>query len=225
MPDSGLYLHPRALGPAPLSASVMRPPSHSIVLLPIALVGLAAVVIATPKFGAPVVVSVVDVTDFANTKRVTVEFLQRDPAAVFAPTPTLQLRVAGRWKRALRFLAFEDRGYLFDRTNRQRFVFDFPLQTEACKVSLGYRVDSALGAKAYSFLSRHGFSEKFPAISESILECVQREPKLRHVEFELTIPAGRHNETRQPTPGERQACTRESPARRGCAFRWAALSV
>src|SRR5258707_542948 len=114
----------------------MRLRSRIIALLFITVIGLAVFFVATLKSATPVAVSVVSVSEVEDTKRVTLEFLQRDPAAVFAATPTVQLRVAGRWKRALKFLTFEDRGYLFDRTNRQRFVLYFPRDTDACRVSL-----------------------------------------------------------------------------------------
>ena len=162
-------------------------------LLLIVLVGLAVFVVAAPKSAAPVAVSVVSVVELEDTKRVTVEFFQRNPAAAFAETPTLQIRVAGRWKRALKFLTFEDRGYLFDRTNRQRFVLDFPRETDLCRVSLAYRVGSTYCLKTYSWLSRHGMAERLPGISESILKHATGEDRLRRVERELAIPAGTHN--------------------------------
>jgi hypothetical protein len=80
-------------------------------------------------------------------------------------------------------------------------VFDFPRQTEACRFSLGYRVGPRPYCQAYFFLSRHGVSQKFPAFSKAILKCVPQQPRLRHVECELEIPAGTQNHALQPTPG------------------------
>jgi hypothetical protein len=184
----------------------MRLRSRIIVSMLIALVGLGMFFAATSKSAGPVTVSVVSVAELEDTKRVTVEFLQREPAAVFAATPTFQIRVAGRWRRALKFLTFEDRGYLFDRTNRQRFVLDLPRDTDACRVALPYYLGSKCWLRTYSCLSRHGLSEKFPRISESILKHATGESKLRRVECELDIPSGRHNLSLEPTAAALCVC-------------------
>ena len=167
----------------------MRVRSRILVLPVIALVGLAVFVVATPKSAAPATVSVVNVTEMENTKRVTVEFLRRDAVARFAEAHQLQIRVAGRWQPPVSLPTFED-GYLLARTNSQRLVFDFPRETEACRFSLGYRVGPRPYCQAYFFLSRYGVSQKFPAISKAILKCVPQQPRLRHFECELEIPAG-----------------------------------
>ena len=182
----------------------MRLRSRIIVLLLIALVGLAVFVVATPESNVPVTVSVTDVTGMENTKLVTVEFLRCDAAARFAEAHQVQIRLAGRWQPPLNLPKFED-GDLLDRTNSQRLVFDFPRQTEACRFSLGYRVGPRPYCQAYFFLSRHGVSQKFPAVSKAILKCVPQRPRLRHVECELEIPVGTHNE--RPDRGQSKLLT------------------
>src|ERR1051325_1563678 len=118
---------------------IMHLRSRVIVLLPVAVVGLTAFVVATPKPAAPAAVSVLAVTEVENRKRIIVEFLCRDAAGRFGEAHQLQIRVAGRWQPPLSVPKFED-GYLFQRTNSQRLACDLPLQAEACRFSLGYRI-------------------------------------------------------------------------------------
>ena len=165
-----------------------------IVLLLSVLLGLAVFVLATPKSAAPVALSVVSIAEGGDTKRVTVEFMRLDAAARFAEAHQLQIRIRGEWQPPLSLPKFED-DYLLALTNRQRLVFDFPSQTEACRLSLGYRVGPRPYCQAYSFLSRHGVSQKFPAISKAILRCVPQQARLRHVECELELPAETHNKS------------------------------
>jgi hypothetical protein len=162
-------------------------PRRLIALLLIASIGLAVVLGGTSRSAAPVKVSVVKVTEMEDTRRVTVEFLRLDDTARFAEAHRLWVRVAGRWQPSLSLPEFEQ-GYLLARSNSQQLVFDFPRQTEACRFSLGYRVGPRPYCQAYFFLSRHGVSQKFPAISEAILKCVPQQPRLRHLECELKIP-------------------------------------
>ena len=178
----------------------MRQPSRIIVWFVTAIVGLAVFVVATPKSAAPITVRVVNVAGMEETKRVTVEFLSHDAAARLAETHQVQVRIAGRWQPPLALPKFED-GYLLARTNSQQLIFDFPRQAEACRFSLGYRVGPRPYCQAYFFLSRHGVSQKFPAISKAILKCVPQQPRLRHVECELEIPAGTHNKPAPPNAG------------------------
>jgi len=177
----------------------MRLRSRIIVLFVIAIVGLAVFVVATRKSAAPITVRVVEVAEVEESKRVTVEFLSHDAAARLAETHQVQVRIAGRWQPPMTLPKFED-GPLLARTNSQQLVFDFPRQADACRFSLGYRVGPRPYCQAYFFLSRHGVSQKFPGISKAILKCVPQQPKLRHLECELEIPAGTHNHALQPTP-------------------------
>jgi hypothetical protein len=178
----------------------MRQRSRIIsVLFIIAFVGLAVFVVVTPKSAAPVTVSVYNVAEMRDTKRVTLEFLRHDAAARFAEKHQVQIRVAGRWQPSLGVPKFEE-GHLLDRTNSQRLVFDFPRQTEACRFSLGYRVGPRPYCQAYFFLSRHGVSQKFPAISKAILKCIPQQPRLRHVECQVELPAGTHHRASQEPP-------------------------
>lgn len=163
-----------------------------IVVILIALVGLAVFVLATPKSAAPVALSIISIAGEQDAKRVTVEFQRLDAAARFAEAHQLQIRVSGRWQPPLSLPQFED-DYLLARTNSQRLVLDFPLETEACRFSLGYRIGPRPYCQAYFFLSRHGVSQKFPAISKAILKCVPQQPRLRHFECELEFPAGTPN--------------------------------
>ena len=176
----------------------MRLRNRIILLLFMAVVGLTVFAVATPKSAAPVVVKAVNMAEMGDTKRVTVEFLRHGAAARFAEAHQLQIRIAGQWQPQLNLPKFED-DYLLARTNRQQLVFHFPREAEACRFSLGYRVGPRPSCQAYSFLSRHGVAKKFPAISKAVLNCVPQQPRLRHVECELEIPAGTHNQ--QPTPG------------------------
>jgi hypothetical protein len=166
----------------------MMPPNRRrlISLLLVAVLGLAVFLGTTSRSVVPVSVSVVNVIEMEGTKRVTVEFLRLDDTARFAEAPRFQVRVAGRWQPSLGFPEFEQ-GYLLSRTDSQQLVFAFPRQTEACRFSLGYRVGPSPYCQAYFFLSRHGVSQKFPAISKAILKCVPQQPRLRHLECELKI--------------------------------------
>jgi hypothetical protein len=132
---------------------------------------------------------VVSIAEREDTKRVTVEFHRLEAAARFPEAHTLQIRVDGKWQPPMTLPKFED-GYLLARTNCQQMVFDLPRETEACRFSLGYRVGPRPYCEAYFFLSRHGVSKKFPALSKTILKCVPQQPRLRHFECELEIPAG-----------------------------------
>jgi hypothetical protein len=150
-------------------------------------VGLAAIVATSTKPMVPVTASVVKVADLESTKRVTVEFRRCNPAAHFAEAHEVQIRVADRWQPPLRLPRFEDGNFLM-RTNSQRLVFDFPRQTQACRFLLGYRVGPPPYCRAYFFLSRHGWSQKFPKLSRVLLNCVRQWPTLKRVECELKIP-------------------------------------
>lgn len=176
----------------------MRLRKRIIVVLLIALLGLAVFILATPKSSPPVALSVVSI-EGGDTKRVTVDFMRLDPAARFAEAHQLQIRIGGEWQPPLSLPKSED-GFLLARTNRQRLVFDFPRQTEACRFLLGYRVGPRPYCEAYFFLSRHGISQKFPVISKAMLRCVPQYPRLRYFESELEIPAETHNHSLQPTP-------------------------
>jgi hypothetical protein len=145
---------------------------------------------------------VVGIVEGENTKRVAVEFLRLDAAARFAEAHQLQIRVGGEWQPPLSLPQFEN-GDLLARTNSQRLLFDFPRQTEACRLSLGYRVGPRPYCQAYFFLSRHGVSQKFPAISKAILKRVPQQPRLRHFKCELEIPAGTLNPPLQATAATR----------------------
>lgn len=191
-PISGPRLLFSIIGRACLSRRVMRLRSCMFALVIIAIGGLTAFVGASSKSAAPITVSVVSVAETEETTRVAVEFLRRDAAARFAEAHLLQIRVAGKWQSARRLPGFED-GYLFARTNSQCLVVDLPGQTEACRFLLGYRVGPIPYCRAYWFLSKHGVWQKFPGISKAILECFPRQPRLRHMECELEIPAGTHN--------------------------------
>jgi hypothetical protein len=198
----------------------MRRRNRIIVVVLVALLGLAVFVFTAPKAAAPVAVSLVSVTELQDTRRVTVEFLRHDAAPRFAEEHQLQVCVAGKWQPPMSLPKLED-GYLLARTNRQRLVFDCPRQSEACRFSLGYRVGPRPYCQAYFFLSRHGVSQRFPVISKAILRCVPQRPRLRHFECELGIPAGIHNQAPQPTPVLRAFACPEPSARRGCVSWWA----
>jgi hypothetical protein len=162
---------------------------HIFVALLIALFGLAALILAGPKRAAPVALSVVSIVEGEATKCVTVECLRLEAAARFAETHQLHIRVGGKWQPPLTLPQFAD-GNLLARTNRQRLVFDLPLATEACRLSLSYRVGASPYCQAYGFLSRHGFSQKHPAIAKGILRHVPKQPRLRYCECEVELPAG-----------------------------------
>lgn len=174
----------------------MRPRNRIIALLLIAPLCVAVLVLATPKSAAPAAISVVRIAEGQDTKRVTVEFSRIEPTACFAEAQLLQLRVGGVWQSRLSLPKFED---LLARRNRQRLVFDFPRETEACRFSLGYRAGARPYCQAYFFLSRHGISQKFPAISKAILKCVPQQPRLRQFECELEIPTTTHNKSAAPS--------------------------
>ena len=165
----------------------MRLRSRITTLLVIAITA-SVVFLGVSKSAAPVTVSVVNVTEMEDPKRVTMEFLRHDEAARFAEAHQLQIRVGGEWQPPLSLPKFED-GYLLARTNSQQLVLDFPRQTEACRFLLGYRVGPRPYCQVYFFLSRHGVSQKFPALSKAILKCVPQQPRLRRFECEL---ASRH---------------------------------
>ena len=181
----------------------MRLRSRIIVLL-FALIGLAAFVVATPKTASPVTVRLVSVAELEDTRRVTFEFRRHQAVARFAEAHQFQVRVAGKWQPRLALPKSEDE-YLFARTNRQQLVLDFPRQTEACRFSLGYRVGPRPYCQAYFFLSWHGVSQRFPAVSKAILKCVPQQPRLRCLECELEIPTGTHDHSIERTGAGRSA--------------------
>jgi hypothetical protein len=175
----------------------MRFHRHIITLSLLAFVGVAVFVGATSNSPAPVTLKIVKVTEMQDARRVTVEFLRSNPAAHFSEAHQLQVKIAGRWQPPLRLPKLED-GYLLARTDSQQMVFDFPLQSEACRFSLGYRVGRSPYCQTYFFLSRHGISKRFPVITKATLKCVPRQPRLRHAECELEIPAATHDQAAVP---------------------------
>jgi hypothetical protein len=170
----------------------MRLRRRIILLLFVAAVGWTVFVVATPEPAFPVTVSVVNLAGMEDMKRVTMEFRRIYTAARFAEVHHLQIRVAGRWQSPLE-LPEVTGGCLLSRTNIQQLDFELPRQTEACRFSLGYRAGPRPYCRAYSFLSRHGISRKFPTASKTLLKWVPRQPKLRHVNCELEIPGGTQN--------------------------------
>jgi len=170
---------------------VMRLRKPIIVVLLIALFGLAVFALVTPRSVKPYALSVVSIVEGQDTKRVTVEILRLDATARFPEAYQLQTRVGSEWGPPLTLPRLTG-GYLLARTNCQELVFELPRETEACRFSLGYRVGPRPYCEAYFFLSRHGVSKRFPALSKTILKCVPQQPRLRHFECELEIPAGSH---------------------------------
>ena len=73
----------------------MRLRKRIIVLLRIALLGVAVFVVATPKSAAPVAISIVSIAEGQDRKRVSVEFLRLNATARFAEAHELQIRADG----------------------------------------------------------------------------------------------------------------------------------
>jgi hypothetical protein len=173
----------------------MRLRSRIIALLCLAAASAAAIVAVTSKPEAPVEIALVSVAELGTAKRVTAKFRRCNPVARFAEAHRLQHRVAGRWQPSENFPEFED-GCLLARTNCERVVLIIPIDADACRFSLGYRVGRRPYCQAYFFLQRHGIFQKLPELSRRVLKCVPRQPRLRRVECELVIPMGTHRAVR-----------------------------
>src|ERR1051326_5262583 len=173
----------------------MRLRSSIIAAVCLSIATLAAIVAAAFKSAAPVEISVTSVAELGTARLVALAFRRCNPRAYLVETNRLQLRVAGVWQPAMRLPELSD-GYLFARTNCERVVFSFPAEAEACRFSLGYRVGPSLYCRAYSFLHRHGLSQKFPNFSRLVLNCFsQQQPRLRRVECELMIQTATQNQS------------------------------
>jgi hypothetical protein len=168
----------------------LRKPIILVVL--IALAGLVVYVLAASRSGPPVALNVVSVTEGNGTKRVTLGFTRVDAAARFEPGLELRVHANNQWQPALSLSEIHVSA-LLNQTNSHQLVFEFPRQTDRCRLSFGYRVGGSPFCKMYYFLGRHGISREFPALSKTIMKCTPVKPMLRHFESELEIPAGTPN--------------------------------
>jgi hypothetical protein len=166
----------------------MRLRNLSIPLSCACILGAVVLLALAVKPDDPLDARIVSTANMGNAKVVTVEFWRQHPKARFAEDPQVQTRIAGHWKPPQDFPPL-DHNYLLARTNCQQVVFTFPAQTEACRFVLGYRVGARPYCRTYFFLQRHGLYKKYPKLSRMMLKRVPQEARLRHVEYELVIPA------------------------------------
>jgi len=162
-------------------------PNQRGALLCLTIITVGSIVVAASRIGSAVDVRIANVVALGTRRFVAVEFRSRNPAARFHEPHRVQLRVAGRWQPPMDPPEFGKTDLLAE-TNRQRVVFSFPAEAEACRFSLGYRVGPRPYCQAYFFLERHGLFQKFPKLSRAVLKRVPDQPRLRRAECELIIP-------------------------------------
>lgn len=178
---------------------VMRQRSRIIAALSLAAAVAVAIFVAASRSLPPLDVSVVSVDEIGERKFVTMEFRRCQQAARFDGDQWFQLRLAGRWGALARLPDLGDR-HLLSNTNRERIVLSIPAESDAFRVSLGYRVGLRPYCQAYFFLQRHGLFARFPKLSRAVLKCFPQQPGLKRMEREFPISTGTHNRSLHSTP-------------------------
>lgn len=159
-----------------------------ILLFGLLLAGFATLLAFVPDPERPIGISLAKLVDSKEGRLVILELVRRTPQVYWTGNIQIQARLKGHWQPRLA-LPQVSGDFQWGRTNRQQLKLLFPSGTQACRVTLGYRVGARRYCRVYGYLYRSGIRARFPRLSKIILEGVRVVPDIRNFRCDLALPS------------------------------------